>query len=155
MLTTEKVHELRSFPFLTESGVTAWRAVTLDLRRTYVFISYALKEGRSWLSQTSIFWRPEDVLDFCKGMKGAKSRKILDIFILSSSHQKGSGSWNWEPVKEIFSGEYEDSGLEFPLYITVSGEKFGGRNFGPRETNDRLERIFPTANRRRKPEQVG
>jgi hypothetical protein len=154
LITTEKGHELQ-FPFLAEIGVVAWRLVTLDNRRPYVFISYASKEGRCWLSQTSVFSRHEDVVDFCKNVKGTKSRKILNISILFPSQQDGVESWSWVPVKEIFSGEYKDSGLDFPLYVDINGEKIGGLNFVPHKTTDALERIFPTANRRSKPKQAG
>lgn len=149
MLTTQKGHELPSFSFLAAPGATNWRVVTLDLRVPYVFISYAIKEGRSWLSQTSIFWRHEDVLDFCKEVSGDKSRKILNISLLRPEGQGAArtGNWEWAIVKEIFSGQFEDSGLHFPLYVTEDGKRFGGLNLGSNEAQKALERVFPTTKR--------
>jgi hypothetical protein len=154
LLTTEKGHEVASFPFLTGSGVIAWRVVTLDLRVPYVFISYAFKEDRRWLSQSSIFWRHEDVLNFCKDIKGDKSRKILDISLLLPGAHDSGASWSLTPVEEIFAGQYKDSGLDFPLYVTVNGDKFGGLgNPGSNGTHGALEKVFPTTKRRSKPKQ--
>lgn len=142
MLTTDKGHEVPSFPSHIGSGVTAWRVVTLDFKIPYIFISYAFKEDRSWLSQTSIFWQHKDVIDFCKDVKSDKSRKILDIFLLLPPMKKSAVSWSLAVVKEIFTGKYEDTNVEFPLYVTVNGDKIGGPgNLESHEKYDALEKF--------------
>jgi hypothetical protein len=120
--------------------------VTLHLDMPYVFLTYAIKDGREWISQTSIFWRHEDVLDFCKEIKNDKSRKLLSVFLLRPAGPGMDTSWAWSPVKEVFAGKYPDCDLDFPLYVTVEGEEYGDTGyFGPHETYESLEQIFPAA----------
>lgn len=149
MLTTQQEHALPSFPFAAGPGVSTWRAVTLHVGLPYVFVNYAFKQGRGWLSQTTIFWRHEDVLDFCKQINKDKRRKILDMFILTPATQEIAHKWAFVRVGEVFAGKYDDTDIDFPLYVTESGETFGGLGVGGPEdvsapgAREALERVFP------------
>lgn len=150
VLTTQVGHEVVSFPYLNGAGITAWRVVTLDVRVHYVLISYALKEGRSWQSQTSLLWRQEDVLTFCRDMRGDKSRKMLNVSLLSPLDKNASGGWGLTPIREVFAANYEGTCLDFPLYVSFGGDRFGGaNNLRSYQRLSELERVFPTTKRRK------
>lgn len=149
LLTTQQEHALPSFPFAAGPGVSTWRVVTLHLGIMYVFVSYAIKQGRGWLSQTSIFWRHEDVLAFCKQVNKDKRRKLLDVYLLVPTPQDAAHRWSFVPIGEVFVRQDNDHDGDFPLYVTVDGETVGGLSFGsPDDTSSpidhqALERVFP------------
>lgn len=149
LLTTEKEHYLPGYPFSSGVDVQTWRAVTLHFGMPYVFVNYALKQQRAWMSQTTIFWRHEDVLSFCQQVNRDKKRKLLDVFMLLPTAQDTAHQWCVVPIKEIYVSRIEDAELDFPLYVTVEDEVVGGLTFGT--GNDgaassdyrMLPRVFP------------
>lgn len=149
MLTTQKEHHLPGYPFSSGVDVQTWRAVTLHFGMPYVFVNYALKQGGGWMSQTTIFWRHEDVLSFCQQVNRDKKRKLLDVFMLLPKAQDTAHQWCVVPIKEIYVTRIEDAELDFPLYVTVEDEVVGGLTFGT--GNDgvasidyrMLPRVFP------------
>ncbi|KQY00336.1 hypothetical protein ASD28_13575 [Massilia sp. Root133] len=102
-----------------------------------------------WLSQTTIFWRHEDVLGFCKATKKDKKRKLLDVFMLVPAVDELAHKWSVASIREIFVGKYEED--DFPIYVTIGGETVGGLGFLPSEnasSDDEykgLERVFCVA----------
>lgn len=148
MLTTQQEHELPLFPFSTGGGVTTWRAVTLHLGTPYVFVNYAIRQGRAWLSQTTIFWRHEDVLSFCRATNKNKKHRILDIFILTPATHELAHKWSFVPIREVLVWKDEEEDDEFPIYVTNEGETVGGLGFVPYDDapsyveHGALERIF-------------
>lgn len=148
MLTTQQEHELPLFPFSTGKGVTTWRAVTLHLGTPYVFVNYAIRQGRAWLSQTTIFWRHEDVLRFCKETNKDKKRKVLDVFLLAPAAHELTHKWSFVPIREIRVWNDEEAEEEFPVYVAADGELVGGLGFVPYEDapssseHENLETIF-------------
>lgn len=149
MLTTQREHELPSFPFSAGPGVSTWRVVTLHLGVVYVFVNYAIRQGRGWLSQTSVFWRHEDVLAFCRQANKDKKRKLLDIFMLVPATQETAHKWSFVPIRDVFVRYDDDAEGDFPLYVTVDGEIVGGLSMGEPEENSTdgylqsLERVYP------------
>jgi|GEM_PF-5444816 len=149
LLTTQKEHQLPGYPFSSGTGVQTWRAVTLHFGMSYVFINYAIKQGGAWMSQTTIFWRHEDVLAFCLQINKDKKRKLVDVFMLVPAEQDLAHQWCVVPIKEIYVSQIEDGETDFPLYVTVEDEIVGGLSFGA--TNDDvasvdyrvLPRVFP------------
>jgi hypothetical protein len=149
LLTTQKEHYLPGYPFSSGVGVQTWRAITLHFGLPYVFVNYALKQGRAWMSQTTIFWRHEDVLAFCQQVNRDKERKFLDVFMLLPTAQDIAHQWCVVPIKEIYVSRIEDGDIDFPLYITTDDEIVGGLSFGA--DNDSvasfdyrtLPRVFP------------
>lgn len=72
----------------------------------------------------------------------------FDIFLLLPVGKGTRGSWDWATVKEVFVGQYDDSEVHFPIYVTTTGEKFGGLGSQtPVVPHKAFERVFP-ANRR-------
>lgn len=150
VLTTQQEHELPMFPFTSGAGVATWRAVTLHLGTPYIFIHYAIKQGRDWLSQTTICWRYEDVLGFCRGINNDKKRKVLSVFMLVPPPHEHSHGWTFVPIEEILvrklEGDEEEDHL--PIFVTVGGEIFRGLKFAPvddpasYEELNSLERVF-------------
>lgn len=149
LLTTQKEHQLPGYPFSSGTGVQTWRAVTLHCGLSYVFVNYELRQGRARMSQTTIFWRHEDVLEFCQQVNKDKKRKLLDVFMLLPAAQDLAHQWCVVPIKEIYVSQIEDSEIDFPLYVTVEDEIVGGLSFGA--ANDgvassdyrMLPRVFP------------
>jgi len=82
------------------------------------------------MSQTTIFWRHEDVLAFCKQVNKDRKRKLLDVFMFLPSAQDTAHQWAVVPIKEIYINRIEDAELDFPLYVTVDDDVVGGLTFG-------------------------
>jgi len=149
LLTTQKEHQLPGYPFSSGAGVQTWRAVTLHFGVSYIFANYAIKQGGAWMSQTTIFWRHEDVLAFCQQVNKDKNRKLLDVFMLLPAEQDLAHQWHVVPIKEIYVSQIEDGEMDFPLYVTVEDEivgglSFGGANDGAASVDYRtLPRVFP------------
>ena len=149
MLTTQKEHRLPGYPFSSGVDVQTWRAVTLHFGLPYVFVNYALKQGGAWMSQTTIFWRHEDVLSFCQQVNRDKKRKLIDIFMLLPTAQDTAHQWCVVPIKEIYVSRIEDAELDFPLYVTAEDEIVGGLSFGAADDDVALRdyrmlpRVFP------------
>ena len=149
MLTTQKEHQLPGYPFSSGTGVQTWRAVTLHFGLPYVFVNYGLKQGRAWMSQTTIFWRHEDVLTFCQQVSKDKKRKFLEVLMLIPSAQDLAHQWRVVPIKEIYVSQIEDGEIDFPLYVTVEDEIVGGLSFGAESEGIAsgdyrlLPRVFP------------
>lgn len=101
------------------------------------------------MSQTTIFWRHEDVLSFCQQVNRDKKRKLLDIFMLLPTAQDTAHQWCVVPIKEIYVSRIEDAELDFPLYVTVEDEVVGGLTFGTGDDGAAssdyrmLPRVFP------------
>jgi len=101
------------------------------------------------MSQTTIFWRHEDLLEFCQQVNKDKKRKLLDVFMLLPAAQDLAHQWCVVPIKEIYVGQIEDGEIDFPLYVTVEDKIVGGLSFGA--ANDGVEptdyrmlpRVFP------------
>lgn len=109
--------------FSTGPGFSTWRAATLTMGLPYVFFTYGLKDGVSWIYQTSIIWDSNDVLDFCRRFKNNKSAKIIDISLLEPFIRGKKQTLRWSRILEIRS--YEDGDVEHPVYITGAGEAVG------------------------------
>lgn len=82
------------------------------------------------MSQTTIFWRHEDVLAFCLQINKDKKRKLVDVFMLVPAEQDLAHQWCVVPIKEIYVSQIEDGEMDFPLYVTVEDEVVGGLSFG-------------------------
>jgi hypothetical protein len=149
LLTTQKDHLLPGYPFSSGAGVQTWRAVTLHFGISYIFVNYGVRQGRAWMSQTTIFWRHEDVLAFCLQVNKDKKRKLIDVFMLLPAEQDLAHQLCVVPIKEIYVSRIEDGETDFPLYVTVEDEVVGGLSMGaandsvPSSGYRMLPRVFP------------
>lgn len=121
MITTHEAHEAPMFSM--GPGFSTWRTATLNFGMHYVFINYGLKDGRSWIYQTSIVWDSNDVLDFCQRLKANKSAKIVEIALLQPFGRDKKQTWRWTRIQEVRS--YEEDSVNHPVYITDAGEAIG------------------------------
>lgn len=135
MITTHQAHEAPMFS--VEPGFSTWRTATLTFGMPYVFINYGLKDGRSWIYQTSILWDSNDVLDFCQRLKTNKSAKIVDISLLKPFRREKKQTWRWTKVLEVRS--YDEGSVEHPVYITDAGEAVG---LTPEEAKRKMKLIY-------------
>lgn len=149
MLTTQQEHELPTFPFAAGPGVSTWRTVTLHVGVMYVFMSYAIRHGRDWLPQTSIFWKHNDALLFCKQANKDKKRKLLEISLLVPTHDGAHVRWTFVSISEVFLKKDDQGDNEFPLYVTSDGQILGGLGLGHTDEGtlvkdfQSLQRVFP------------
>lgn len=134
MITTHEVH--RAPMFSMEPGFSTWRTATLTFGMHYVFVNYALKDGRSWIYQTSILWDSRDVLDFCQRFKHNKSAKLVEISLLEPFRSSKKKKWRWTKIREVRS--YEEDRVEHPVYINDAGEAVG---LPPNESNRKMKLI--------------
>jgi hypothetical protein len=121
MITTYEADKAPMFSM--EPGFSTWRTATLNPGIPYVFVNFGLKDGRSWVYQTSILWDSRDVIDFCHRLKINKSAKIVGIWLLHPFRRDEKQPWQWARVREVRS--YEDDRVEHPVYITDLGEAVG------------------------------
>ena len=123
--------------FLIGPGISTWRTATLTFGIPYVFVNHGLKDGRSWVYQTSILWDSSDVLDFCKSLANSKSAKIVDISLLEPFRRDKVQTWRWIKLLEVRS--YEENSVEHPVYITDAGEAVG---LTPEEATRKMKLIY-------------
>lgn len=123
MLATEDRHEYPAFPFSQVSGSKIWRLVSLELQIPYFFVNYAFMEGDDWVSQVSILWKEDDLLDFCREVQGDSSTKIIQIALLAPPNTTEIRAWRMITLKEIWRGEDRDHQHREMVYIGVDGEK--------------------------------
>lgn len=148
MLTTQREHELPTFPFAAGPSVQTWRTVTLHVGVMYVFVSYSLKHGRGWLPQTTVFWRHEDVLKFCIAANKDKKRNLIEVFLLIPNLQESPHQWSFLPIQEILTKQEDQTEVAFPVYVTADGTLLGGAGFGQASEaaeivdQEALEKVF-------------
>lgn len=148
MLTTQIEHELPTFPFAAGPGVQTWRTVTLHIGVTYVFVSYGIKHGKVWLPQTTVFWRHEDVLTFCKDVNKDKNRRLVEVFLLSPGQQEVAYGWSFLSIKEVLGAREGRHDAQLPVYVTADGAVLSEVGFGDAfdadEDNnyEKFEKIF-------------
>lgn len=123
MLVTEDRHAYTSFPFSQAPGSKIWRAVSLEMRIPYFFVDYAIREGELWLSQVSILWKEEDLLDFCRENHGTPSTRIIQIALLAPPGTDGIDTWRMITLKEIWRGKIRDQQHHEMVYVGMDGEK--------------------------------
>lgn len=143
MLATEDRHEYPAFPFSQVSGSKIWRLVSLELQIPYFFVNYAFMEGDDWVSQASILWKEDDLLDFCREVQGDSSTKIIQIALLAPSSTSEIKTWRMITLKEIWRGRIRDHQHREMVYVGIEGE----RHLGSLATDDEsqielLENIY-------------
>lgn len=121
-MATDVTHEMRGH--LVRPSTQTWSTVTLDPVTLYVFINHATKDGRNWLYQTSILWKHDDVLNFCRDFKNEKSRKIVDIWLLEPFFEGSIRTRRWTTVLEI-KKYVEEPYPAIPVFFTDAGQAVG------------------------------
>jgi hypothetical protein len=122
MLTTDESHFSPEYRAVLKPGVHAWRAVSLQMERPYVVVSYAIKEDRAWLSQTSILFLDKDVLDFCRDVKADKLRRIDEVSLILPVTKGRRRGRRWVEVREILAGPSAETNGDAAVYVTIDGE---------------------------------
>jgi hypothetical protein len=125
MLVTRLDHELQNGPFIWAPGTQAWRAVTFELAVPYVLVSVRHEEANCRITETSILWRDEDVLELCRDSRANTAQKITRIALLLPPGNAGKANWRIRLVKEIwtkFSRENSASGIS---YYGANGLRIG------------------------------
>lgn len=144
MLVTEDWHEYSAFPFNHAPGSKIWRLVSLELCIPYFFVNYALKEGEDWVSQVSILWKEEDLLDFCRQIHGDYLTKIIQVALLAPPGTNEIKVWRMITLKEIWRGKIQGHQHREMVYIGVDGEKLLNSVVTDDESQiELLERVYP------------
>jgi len=126
MLTTDHYQRLEVQPSPNGPDSTTWRAVNLELFIPYAFISHSIKEGSSWLARTTIFWIEDDILDFCRALRGNRKWKIFDVsLLLPSDSMNDRFGRRWVQIAELWSCRTSASTVTYPVYVSVEKETIG------------------------------
>lgn len=76
-------------------------------------------------SQTSVLWREDDILDFCREIRGDNLREITSCSLLMPFDGNGSNEWRWIPIKELWGRRASSSGYTYPVYVAMDGGTIG------------------------------
>lgn len=146
MLATEDRHEYPAFPFSQASGSKIWRLVSLELQIPYFFVNYAFMEGDDWVSQVSILWKEDDLLDFCREVQGDSSTKIIQIALLAPPSTSEIKTWRMITLKEIWRGRIRDHQHREMVYVGIEGDRLLSSLATDDESQiELLERIYSLA----------
>lgn len=102
MISTNDEHEVEPFPFMKTPGFRSWRTVGLDTWNSYFLLNYAIKDGRTWVSQGMLLWCEQDLLGFCNQARASSSKKISQITKLVPPEPTQAGTWTPIAIKEIW-----------------------------------------------------
>lgn len=122
LLVTKKQHVIEGPHFMLEAGSCAWRAVHMQLTVPYLFMWHSQLEQDFCLSQKSILWRPDDVLDACQDIKVDPTRRIDEAAILLTKHGESQKRWLWVRVEQIWSVRISGREAYSLVYICDTGE---------------------------------
>jgi hypothetical protein len=104
MLVTKLGHKVVGGPYVWASNTQAWRTVTLELMIPYILVTVQYRETDYWQSETSIFWRDEDVLALCREARATNSQsKVKRIALLLPPSSRRRATWRVRAVWEIWS----------------------------------------------------
>lgn len=110
MLVTKLGHEVLGGPYVWEANTQVWRAVTLELMTPYILVTVQYRETGYWQSETSIFWRDEDVLALCREARSANSQsKVKRIALLLPPSSRSRATWRIRAVREVWSSSRDVS----------------------------------------------
>jgi hypothetical protein len=126
LLVTNRQHVIEGVDFMLQPGSCAWRAVHMELAVPYVFVRYGKLEQGFWLSQSSILWRPEDVLTFFQDVKSDQTRRIIEVALLLDSRGDCKKGWRWERLAQVWSGTYSGGEAYSPVYVSDAGDHIDG-----------------------------
>lgn len=102
MITTNETHEVKPFSFMPPSGFKTWRTVGLDVWRPYYLMSFACKEGTTWISQAMLLWGEQDLIGFCEQAGSSATIKIHQITKLVPPQPKHIAMWHAVKIREIW-----------------------------------------------------
>jgi hypothetical protein len=123
VITTDDRHEMQMFPFMRLPGVKAWRLVGLELRRSYFLVIYGCKEKRTWVTQTALLWKEDDLRDFCDEANVNSAIKIYKIAMMVPPEPTNIDVWDWKVLREIWSCEIKDCMRGALLYVPLEGDR--------------------------------
>ncbi|XLZ71439.1 hypothetical protein ABT364_05580 [Massilia sp. SR12] len=103
MITTNETHEVKPFSFMPISGFKTWRTAGLDVWRPYYLMSFACKEGRTWISQAMLLWCEQDLIGFCEQAGSSKIIKIHKITKLVPPKSGHIAMWDAVAIREIWN----------------------------------------------------
>jgi hypothetical protein len=144
MITTNDKHEVQPFPFMRTPGFKSWRTAGLDVWKSYFLMSYACKEGRTWVSQGMILWCQQDLLGFCEQARDNPSIRIHRITKLVPPQPGQVEIWNPVPIKEIWYCA-NDNREDDLLLIACEGSQLRDSKSINRKKNRRMKQIFSAA----------
>lgn len=128
MLVTRLDHELKDLPFLWAPGTKAWRAVTFELAIPYVLVSIQHRDGNSSITETSILWRDEDVLELCREVRATKAWKITRIALLLPPRNGSKANWRIRSVKEVWAQFLHDNSRVSISFYGANGVRIGAKS---------------------------
>lgn len=145
MISTNDEHELKPFPFMRTPGYRSWRTVGLDTWKSYFLLNYAIKEGRTWVTQGMLLWCEQDLVGFCNQARKSSSKKICQITKLVPPEPSQAGMWKSIAIKEIWRCT-DSSQQDNILFIANDCNQQSALSASLAEQNlPRMEKVFATA----------
>jgi hypothetical protein len=86
-------------------------------------VGYACKEGEVWISQASLLWSEDDLLNFFQEVQDDSSMRICQIALLMPSGSNEIETWRMVTLKEIWTGRIRDHHQRAMVYVGIDGER--------------------------------
>lgn len=141
MITTNDQHEVQPFSFMRTPGFKTWRTAGLNVWKTYFLLSYACKEGRTWVSQGMLLWCEQDLLGFCEQACENPSKRIYQITKLVPPEPDQIGMWRSVAIKEIWHCTGSDQRDEL-FYVAEESNQQSSRSANDQQNSRRMKKIF-------------
>lgn len=141
MISTNEQHEVKPFPFMRTPGFKTWRTAGLDVWKHYFLLSYACKEGRTWVSQGMILWCEQDLMGFCDQARESPTKKIYRITKLIPSEPDQVAMWRSVEIKEIWRGTGEGR-QEDLFFVADDCDQQASLHSSEKWNSNRMEKIF-------------
>jgi hypothetical protein len=126
------------------AGVRLWRAVTLELHVPYFLVRFSVEDGPAWVSQTTLLWREEDVVEFCEVVQMDPHQQVLQIARLSPPKEGVQDGWDMMTLAEVWKGTHLKTEQPTIVFVTKNGERVASRGSKAHDAEIGLvEQVYP------------
>lgn len=77
------------------------RRAQLELAIPYLFLTYRVREGTCWVTQTELYWEVDQLLACCVALAGDDRFQLVQIALISPSWMNRSEGWQMGTIHEI------------------------------------------------------
>lgn len=144
MLLTDDRHGVAGVSRMLGAGLRLWRAVSLELHVPYYLVRFSVVEGASQITQTTILWRDEDVLEFCEEVQMAQDQKILQIARLCPPIEGKEDEWDLTALAAVWKGTDQKTGQSAVIFFRKNGERIALKGGGSYAAEiDLVQQVYP------------
>lgn len=99
-----------------------WSYVHLTLSRPWFFATYSLNSPQGQVGETALLSSVEQVSQLLEG--GSDSVEVQQLMLVSPGELNRAGSWQMEPLLEIWRGRLADSNDRVLMYRLADGRHY-------------------------------